>query len=214
MASNNRDGLGPLLPIAASLGVGCAIVGLIAAKGARARANHDPLGLPGSLQVTEADIEALARMFASENGRGSERLHIELAWTQIRALRKGESIFHRITAGSGWGPQGERSRGGGIRPVATTEEATDRGRDLARRILDGQAPSTVPGARSFFEPETQNVVLRTAQKAREKLAQGLALTRQESRLRHYYKSADEVRASWLKRGQRLLDSIDGVEFYT
>lgn len=212
---SRQSAFGPVLSITAAVmgAAGLAVWGATAAHRARAR-SADSAQLLKSLVITGADIEALARMFASEKGKGSDRLLIELAWTQIRSTRRGESLFHRITAGSGWGPQGERAPGGGVRPVATTEEANDRFRALAGRILDGQEPSMLVGARSFFEPDVQDKVLAIAERARRKIAENQTLTRQENRLKHYYESADGIRRRWLARGQRFVDSIEGVEFYT
>ena len=108
---------------------------------------------------TEADVEAAARMLASENPRGSRALHIEQIHTQLRARKPGQDLFDRITAGSGFGPQGERRAGGGTRPVATGEPATPALRQLARQVLEGLHPSSLPGARKFFEPEQQDCAL-------------------------------------------------------
>ena len=53
---------------------------------------------------TEADVEAAARMLASENARGSQALHIELIHAELRARKPGQDLFDRIIVGSGWGP--------------------------------------------------------------------------------------------------------------
>lgn len=163
---------------------------------------------------TEADVEAAARMLASENPRGSRALHIEQIHTQLRARKPGQDLFDRITAGSGWGPQGERSAGGGARPVSTEESATPPLRQLAREVLAGVHPSMLPQARKFFEPAQQDRALAVGVRARQKRAAGLPLSRQEQRLIHYRHSADEVRQSWLAEGAKRVGAIDGVEFFT
>jgi hypothetical protein len=60
--------------------------------------------LPG---IDPRDVEAAARMIASENPKGSRRLHIEQVWTQILSMQRAQSLYDRITAGSRWGPQVE-----------------------------------------------------------------------------------------------------------
>ncbi len=108
---------------------------------------------------TEADVEAGARMLASENPRGSKQLHIEQVFTQLRARKPGQSLFDRITAGSGWGRQGERQGSGGVRPVSTDQPANDSQRQLVREILEGTYASQFLGARQFFEPGQQDKAL-------------------------------------------------------
>lgn len=166
-------------------------------------------GLP-----TDDDVEALARMFASENPKGSKRLQVELAWTQIRSQRPHQSLFDRITAGSGYGEQGERKQGGRLRPVATTNETTAAFRLLARRVLSGQEESHLPGAKQFFEPAQSDLAYAVGVKARAKLARGEPLTKQEKRLQHYKSDAAGIRRRWTAEGHRKLDLIEGVEFYT
>lgn len=162
---------------------------------------------------TEADVEAAARMLASENPHGSQALHIELIHTQLRARKLGQSLFDRITAGSGWGPQGERRPGGRVRPVSTAEPATEAMRQLAREVLLGLHPSKLPAASKFFEPAQQDRALAVAVRARQKQAAGLPLSPQEKRLSRYYHSAKEQRALWLADGAKYIGTIDGVEFY-
>lgn len=176
------------------------------------------LGAPITLIPTERpfstlDVEAAARMLASENPRGSEQLHVEQIWTQLRSKRKTQSLFDRMTNGSGWGPQGERRRPGGIRPVSTENPATDKFRELATQVLLGLKKSRLRDARKFFEPAVQDAVFKTAERARQKTRLGQPLDAREKRLVNYRKTADEVRKDWLKTAL-LLDSIDGVEFYT
>lgn len=163
---------------------------------------------------TDDDVEALARMFASENPRGSTRLQVELAWTQIRSRRPSQSLYDRITGGSGYGEQGEKRPGGRLRPVATTNNATAGFRALARRVLAGIETSRLAGARQFFEPRQSDLAFAVGVRAREKASKGLPLTKQEQRLRHYYSDAAGIRRRWTSEGHRKLDLIEGVEFYT
>ncbi len=163
---------------------------------------------------SDADVEAAARMLASENPRGSRALHIEQIHTQLRSRKPGQSLFDRITAGSGWGPQGERRPPGGVRPVSTEEPATDALRELARAVLDGLHPSQLPTARKFFAPAQQDRALQIAARARDKQAAGLGLTAQELRLLRYRKTAAEVRKHWISDGAKHVGTLDGVEFFT
>ncbi|MFO0576116.1 MAG: hypothetical protein U1A78_19105 [Polyangia bacterium] len=163
---------------------------------------------------TEADVEAAARMLASESARGSRALHIELIHSQLRARKKGQALFDRITAGSGWGPQGERAAGGGVRPVSTEEPATPALRQLAREVLDGAHPSVLPGARKFFEPAQQDRAFAVAERARQKQAAGRPLSKNEQRLLGYLRTAQQVRREWLADGARYIGRADGFEFYT
>ena len=176
--------------------------------------------LPGSAPAPRTpqaysplDVEAAARMLASENPRGSERLHVEQIWTQLRSRKPGQSLFERITAGSGWGEQGKRMPPGHVRPVATSEPASDRLRTLADRVLRGELPSTLPGARKFFKPKQQDRAFAAAEAARRKRAAGGVLTAKETRLLGYRRDANQVRTEWSK-SSRYLGTVDGMEFFT
>lgn len=163
---------------------------------------------------TTADVEAAARMIASEKPRGSLQLQVELVFTQLRARRPGESLFDRITAGSGWGKQGFRQAPGGDRPVATEEPANDAQRRIARDILDGVHQSRFVGARRFFEPEQQDKAVIIGNRAREKRARGEPLTAQEQRLIKYHKTAEQNRRDWLTGGSKYIDELEGIEFFS
>ncbi len=163
---------------------------------------------------TEADVEAGARMLASENPRGSKQLHIEQVFTQLRARKPGQSLFDRITAGSGWGRQGERQGSGGVRPVSTDQPANDSQRQLVREILEGTYASQFLGARQFFEPGQQDKALAIGDRARQKLQNGEPLTEQEKRLIHYDKSAEQVRKDWIRGGSKFIGVREGIEFYS
>ena len=167
---------------------------------------------PSPLDVSDEDVEAAARMLASENGLGSPQLWTELIGSQLHARKAGETLYERITAGSGYGRQGERSWPGRTRPVSTEEEALPIHRSWAREVLSGLHTPRFGSAVAFFEPAQQDRAYAIAQRARVKQAQGLPLTEQEKRLSHYRKTAAEVRADWQKT-MRSVGTIDGVEFY-
>ena len=213
----------PWVVAAGLAGGGIAILARIAARGSLQASDTKEanprqrlprvVNIPLERPFSTLDVEAAARMLASENPRGSEQLHIEQIWTQIRNRRKRQSLFDRITNGSGWGEQGEKQAPGGLRPVATTEPATDAFRTLAVSVLSGARPSRLPGARKYFEPAVQDRAFELGEAARKKLASGQPLLPKERRLLKYRKSARNIRAEWLKKST-FLDSIDGIEFYT
>lgn len=159
-------------------------------------------------QADAADLEALARMIASENPRGSLQLWVEQIWTQLRARKRGQSIYDRITGGKGWGEQG------GARPVSTVKPASARHFMLARLVLLGDAASNLGRATKFFEPRQQDLAFRVAEMAREKKSRGEKLTEQEQRLLGYRHDAAGIRAKWATEGSRLVGTIDDVEFWT
>jgi len=198
---------------------GCALVGgVLWTVTAWPRTPRRPNALPSDdwqskPTFTEADVEAAARMLASENPRGSRALHVEQIYTQLRARRSGQSLFDRITAGSGWGPQGERAPGGGVRPVSTEAAATPALRQLAREVLAGLHDSSLPGAKQFFEPAQQDRAFAIAERARKKQASGQLLSKAEQRLLGYRRTAAEVRRKWLSEGAQFIGSLDGVEFF-
>ena len=160
-----------------------------------------------ALSDSAADEEAIARMLASENESGGEGLWAELIWSQLRSLGK-SSIWQRITAGLGYGPQG------GARPVASDKPATAATRAYAARFLAELPPSSLPGARRFFEPLQQDRAYRIAESARRKIASGLPLTRQEQRLRLYQSDAADIRRRWSSKGHLYVGTVEGVEFWT
>lgn len=182
---------------ASVVGVVALVSGLLAGRGA-AR---------GALGGSAADEEAIARMLASENESGSPSLWREIIWTQIRSLGK-SSIWQRITAGLGYGPQG------GARPVASDKPATAATRAYAARFLAELPPSSLPGARRFFEPAQQDRAFQVAEAARRKQKTGQPLTAQERRLRRYLSDAADIRRRWSEQGHAYVDTVEGVEFWT
>lgn len=205
--------------VGAALGGTALVGGILLAVAAWPRPVPSPRRLPSDDWQTEpsfkeADIEAAARMLASESATGSRALHIELIHSQLRARKKGQDLFDRITAGSGWGPQGERQPGGGVRPVSTEEPATPALRQLAREVLAGAHPSALSGARKFFEPEQQDRAFAVAERARQKQAAGQPLSKNEKRLLGYRRTADEVRKEWRAEGARYVGRLGGFEFFT
>lgn len=189
--------------LAAAVG-GASVIGAMALVAGLLSGKRSPrVALSGSA----ADEEAIARMLASENERGSEQLWAELIWSQLRSLGTA-SIWQRITAGQGYGPQG------GARPVSSDKPATTATRAYAARFLADLPPSSLPGARRFFEPLQQDRAFAIAEEARRKLASGQPLTRQEQRLRLYKSDANDIRRRWASKGHRYIGTVEGVEFWT
>jgi hypothetical protein len=189
--------------LAAAVG-GASVIGAMALVAGLLSGKRSPrVALSGSA----ADEEAIARMLASENERGSERLWAELIWSQLRSLGTA-SIWQHITAGQGYGPQG------GARPVSSDKPATTATRAYAARFLADLPPSSLPGARRFFEPLQQDRAFAIAESARRKLASGQPLTRQEQRLRLYKSDANDIRRRWASQGHRYIGTVEGVEFWT
>ena len=190
------------------------LLGGVAVVGAVALVNGSSGTEAGLLPFDDLDVEAAARMLASENPRASLELHIEQIYTQVRrALRRGISLHEQITAGLGYGGQGERV-GKKERPVATGLPATPALRERARRILSGEYASRLAGATAFFEPAVQEQVFAIAEAARRKKAMGLPLTPREERLLKYKRDSNAVRADLKKGGSRPLGTVDGVEFWS
>lgn len=160
---------------------------------------------------TDQDVEAAARMVASENPSAGREVWVEQIWTQIRARKRGQSLYDRITGGTGaWGPQNKR------RPVSTSLEAAPIHREVARAVLSGAAPSKLDGARKYFDPSEQDKVFAQVQAGRAALARGEAIKPRTQQLIDlgYKLDADGVRARWGANGGRLVGAIGPVEFWT
>ena len=159
---------------------------------------------------TLQDVEAAARMIASENRREGELLKVEQLWAELRAKRRSESLFDRITKGQGWGVQNKR------RPVATGTAPTDAERELVWEVLRGNKPSTLPGARKYFEPEQEDRIYRQVTQARADLKAGKTISPRSQQLiaAGYGKTADEVRQDWAVDGARMVGVVGPVEFWT
>ena len=161
-------------------------------------------------KFTSRDVEAAARMIASENPSGPEQAKVEQIWTQLRAKRPSESLYDQITAGLGWGAQGGR------RPAATSKPAMDADRTLAWDVLRGKRPSQLAGARKFFDPAQEDKVYRQVTKARADLAEGKDISKRSRELLAlgYQRTAEGVRQEWQRKGGKPVATIGPVEFWT
>lgn len=173
-----------------------------------------PLPTP-SLQITSPtteDVEAAARMVASENPSAGKEVWIEQIWTQIREAREHKTTLHRqITGGHGYGPQGK-----GLRPVATTKEAAEEHRQVAREVLSGAHPSKLEGAKRFWDPRQQDAIFRQVQKGLADKAAGKPITKRTQELIDvgYKRDAEGVRKKWRSEGKALVGVLGPVEFWT
>lgn len=101
-------------------------------------------------EFSNDDVEALARMLASEDPTQPDNVQIALAWTAVNmATRKGKSAFELLAPDGKYGPQSGRY-------AATGNPATDRFRSIARAVLDGSVEDPTPGAIQFDHPATQD----------------------------------------------------------
>ena len=99
------------------------------------------------------DLEALARVIASEVGRGTDAERAAVGWTvRNRARRRGISIA-RLVCHPACGPQWEAE--GKLRPFSSARAASDAERRMAAGILTAwEAPTR--GAIAFIEPALQD----------------------------------------------------------
>lgn len=156
------------------------------------------------------DVEAAARMIASENPSSDESVWVEQVWTQLRKVTASNSLYSVITGGRGWGSQG------GSRPVSTDKPATDRYRQVARDVIEGRRTSLLPGARKFFDPRSQDAVMRQVIKGKADIAAGKEVSKRTKELiaAGYKRTAQDVRDKWSGEGDSLVGTSDGVEFWT
>lgn len=193
-------------------------LGLAGGVALGARALAESAGVQGLIGAggadrpyTPLDLEAAARVAASENPSAGQQVWIEQIWTQIRQQKRGQSLYDRITGGTKqWGPQSGR------RPVSTDKAASPLHFAVAERVLSGAEPSSLPGARKFFDPGQQDRVYAQVQKGKEILAAGGKVSPRTKQLIDlgYSKTAQEVRDGWASDGDRMVGTIGPVEFWT
>lgn len=159
---------------------------------------------------TNRDAEAVARMIASENPSATEQAHVEQVWTQLRSQKKTETLYDRITAGEGYGPQIAP------RPVASGKAPTTAQLELAWDVLRGKKLSVLPGAKKFFDPDQEDKVYAQVTKGRADLAAGKPITKRTAELiaAKYHRTAEQVRQKWTREGTKEVGTIGPVEFWT
>lgn len=150
------------------------------------------------IDPTPDEVEALARVIASEAGRGTRTEQKAIAWT-VRNRFRGGSIYSG--KGKNGGEYPWREQRGSNPPFASSKDATDATRALAREVLTAdQLQDPTGGATSFFEPKLQDVLAEAGALARagetgSRVIDGVKLS-DITRFKAYKKSADDVRKSW------------------
>lgn len=143
---------------------------------------------------TQEEIEALARVIASEAGSGTPAEQRCIAWC-VRNRFRGKSIYAKQHP---W-----RSQKGGDPPFSSARPASDAHRRLAGEVLAAdQSQDPTGGATSFFEPRMQDLFFKAGELARkgetgDRRIDGVLLT-DISRFKFYKKDAAAIRASWGK----------------
>lgn len=154
------------------------------------------------------EVEALARVIASEAGSGTLAEQKAVGWT-VRNRFRGKSIY-----------EGEfpwRSQKGSNPPFASARPASESHRKLAAEILAAsQSQDPTGGATSFFEPRMQDAFAKAGEMARagetgDRVIDGVKLT-DITRFKNYKKNADEIRKSW-GNGSALYATAGRFEFW-
>jgi hypothetical protein len=140
------------------------------------------------------EVEALARVIASEAGGGTRAEKLAIGWTERnRALALGRSLYAIFFP---W-----REQKGANPPASSARPATDDTRSVAREVLSApQAQDPTQGATAFFEPKLQDILFKAGALARQgqtgkRVIDGVTISNIE-RFTKYTKDAATVRASW------------------
>lgn len=170
-----------------------------------------PSNVPGGssgIAQTPDEIEALARVIASEAGSGTLAEQRAIAWT-VRNRFRGKSIYAKQHP---W-----RSQKGSNPPFSSAREARDSHRVIAREVLAAdQSQDPTGGATSFFEPKMQDIFAKAGALARagetgDRVIDGTKLT-DITRFKAYKKDADGIRKSW-SPGSALYAKAGRFEFW-
>jgi hypothetical protein len=157
---------------------------------------------------TEDDLEALARMLASEFQKGTEEEMRAAAWATRNAAGIKSISIKDMLAPSDFGPQG------GDRAFASTRlEATGETYELAGQVLDAVAEADpTGGACDFWKPEQQDrlKVAGDVYRAALKRNDGLLAGKYQA-FRGYTKGASDMRSEYLKRGMRPIKTVGAIE---
>lgn len=160
------------------------------------------------ISMDDKEIEALARIIASEAGSGTPAEQTAIAWTARNRFR-GKSIYATQYP---W-----RSQKGSDPPFSSAQPAKDAHRDLARKVLAAdQSEDPTGGATSFFEPRMQDAFAKAGALARagetgDRVIDGVKLS-DITRFKNYKKDAAAIRASW-SPGSALYARAGRFEFW-
>ena len=152
-----------------------------------------PTGGSG-IDANDNEVEALARVIASEAGSGTDAEKKAIGWT-VRNRFRNKSIY---ASEFPW-----RSQKGSNPPFASARPATEASRALARQILAAdQSEDPTGGATSFFEPRMQDAFAKAGAMARagetgDRVIDGVKIT-DITRFKNYKKDANQIRDSWGK----------------
>jgi hypothetical protein len=167
--------------------------------------------LPGGqagIPSTSEEIEALARIIASEAGSGSLDEQRAIGWTARNRFR-GKSVYAKQFP---W-----RAQKGSDPPFSSARPAGAAHRKLAAEILAAdQSQDPTGGATAFFEPRMQDIFAKAGAMARagevgDTTIDGQRLT-DITRFKNYRKTADDIRRSWSK-GSALYTTVGRFEFW-
>lgn len=154
-------------------------------------------GSPAAPALDPNEVEAMARIIASEAGSRSRSEQLAVGWTaRNRFTERGKSIYAMQYP---W-----REQKGSNPPFSSRQPATAATRALAREILSAPSTDSDPtgGATGFFEPVLQDAVAEAGALARAggtgtRVINGLKLSNIE-RFKSYNKNAAKVREDWSK----------------
>lgn len=150
-----------------------------------------PLPAPPA-QLDPQEVEALARVIASEAGSGTPAEMRAIAWT-VRNRAKGKSLYSIFYP---W-----RAQKGSNPPASSARDANETTRAIARQVLAApQSEDPTGGATSFFEPRMQDIFFKAGEMARagqtgDRIIDGVKLT-DITRFKFYRKNANQIRSSW------------------
>lgn len=170
-----------------------------------------PAGTPLPAPLAKLDpkeVEALARVIASEAGSGSPIEMRAIAWT-VRNRAKGKSLYSIFYP---W-----RAQSGSNPPASSARPATMATGAIAEQVLSlPQSADPTGGATSFFEPKMQDIFFKAGELARsgekgDRVIDGVKLT-DITRFKNYRKNAQQIRESWSK-GSTLYATAGRFEFW-
>jgi hypothetical protein len=156
-------------------------------------------------------------LIASEPGTGSDDERRACAWAALNRARRdyGGDLDSMLAPSGAWSQQV-----GNHPPFSTAQTASDDDRALAGEILSADA-STDPtgGAVDFDEPALQDRAAAEGKAYRDGGGSSSDTDPQGSypqgfRFRHYFMTADQVRARWSASGSRVTMSAGRFEYWT
>lgn len=99
------------------------------------------------------DLEALARMIASENPNDSTTVRTAIAWSAVNeANRRGKSVFDLLAPDGNFGPQSGRY-------ASTRNAARSQDYEITTDVLTGAVNDPTGGAVQFDSPRGQRAAL-------------------------------------------------------